>query len=79
MQEENNMPKAKINGRDVHIPDSVTTAEDILRKGDIDPLKNLLRVNASGNFLVPKGRPVTVNDGEVFIDAPPRVKGAPNI
>jgi hypothetical protein len=68
--------RIKINGRDVFIPDSANTTEEILRAGKIDSGKNLLRVNANGNFIVPKGRPVTINDGEVFIDAPARVKGA---
>ncbi len=68
--------RIKINGRDVFIPDSANTVDEILRAGEIDRAKNLLRVNANGNYLVPKGRPVTVNEGEVFIDAPIRAKGA---
>jgi len=68
--------RVRLNGRDVFIPNSANTAEEILRAGESDPAKNLLRVNANGNFLVPKGRPVTINEGEVFIDAPVRAKGA---
>ena len=67
--------KIKINGRDVLIPDSVITADKILAAGEINPRKNLIRVTADGNFLVPKGRPVTIDEGSVFIDAPPRIKG----
>ena len=65
----------RLNGRDVYIPDSVITAEKILAAAEINPHKNLIRVNADGNFLVPKGRPVTIDEGSVFIDAPPRIKG----
>ena len=67
--------KIRLNGRDVHIPDSVITAEKILAAGEIDQRKNLIRVAADGNFLVPKGRPVRIDEGSVFIDAPPRIKG----
>ena len=67
--------KIKLNGRDVYIPDSVTTAEEILRAGQINPAKNLVIVNPDGNFLVPRGRPVTIDEGSVFIDTPPRIKG----
>jgi hypothetical protein len=65
----------RLNGRDVHIPDSVVTAEKILAAAEINPRKNLIRVAPEGNFLVPKGRPVSFDEGSVFIDAPPRIKG----
>lgn len=65
----------RLNGREIHIPDSVITADKILAAGEINPRKNLIRVAPDGNFLVPKGRPVTIDEGSVFIDAPPRIKG----
>jgi hypothetical protein len=70
------MPEAYINGRKVYIPDSVTTVDEIRQAGNIGPLRNLILRSREGNFLVPRGAPVTVNEGDQFIDAPARVKGA---
>lgn len=68
------MAQAIINGRRVILPDAVSEA-DIRRAGDIDPKRNLLRRTREGNFLVPRGARTQVNDGDVFVDAPARVKG----
>ncbi len=69
------MPIAIINGQRVHLPDSVTTESEIRRVGNIRPQRNLIRRTREGNYLVPKGTPVTVNEGDAFIDAPARIKG----
>ena len=67
--------KIRLNGRDVYIPDSVVTAEQILADAHINPNNNLVHVRPDGNFLIPKNRPVDINEGSAFIDLPPRVKG----
>lgn len=68
------MAMAKINGRNVMLPDAVSDS-DIRRAGNIDPKRNLMRRAREGNFLVPRGGQVQVNDGDVFLDAPARIKG----
>jgi hypothetical protein len=70
------MPKVMINRREVYIPDSTTTVDEIRQAGNIGPLRNLILRTREGNFLVPKGSPVIVHEGDRFIDAPARVKGA---
>ncbi len=69
------MALAVINGRRVDLPDAVTDA-DIRRAGNIDPWRNLLRRTREGHHIVPRGGAINVNDGDVFLDAPARVKGA---
>jgi hypothetical protein len=68
------MPRAMINGRAVEIPRSTTdvAVREIAR---IDPERNLIRRTREGNFLVPRGTPIDVDEGDTFIDAPARVKG----
>jgi hypothetical protein len=73
------MPKVKINGREVHIPDSVRLDSELRELGGIAPGRNLIRRTKQGNFLVPPGSNVVLNDDEHFIDAPARVKGAARI
>jgi len=68
------MARAVINGRTVILPDAVSDA-DIRRAGEIDPKRNLLKRNREGSYLVPRGARMQVNDGDVFLDAPARVKG----
>jgi len=70
------MPKVIINGRDVYIPDSTTTVDEIRQAGNIGQQRNLILRTREGNYLVPKGSLVTVNEGDQFIDAPARVKGS---
>jgi len=70
------MAKVKINGREVFLPDSVTTAEEIRRVGDVRQGRNLIKRTREGNYLVPSGLKLTINDGDQFTDAPSRVKGA---
>ena len=70
------MPKIKIDGRDVYIPDSITTVEEIRLAGNIGPHRNFIKRTREGNFLLPKGSRITVNEGDQFIDAPTRAKGA---
>jgi len=68
------MPIARINGRDVNLPDAVSDA-DIRRAGNIDPRRNLLHRRREGNFMVPRGGRMQINDGDFFLDAPARIKG----
>jgi hypothetical protein len=70
------MATAIINGRRTALPDAVTTDEQIRRIGGIDPARNLMRRTREGNYLVPRGSRVQVDDGDVFLDAPARIKGA---
>src|SRR5215467_16157864 len=69
------MPMVKINGREVYIPDSTTTVDEIRQAGNIGQQRNLIMRTREGNYLVPKGSPVNVNEGDQFIDAPARIKG----
>jgi hypothetical protein len=68
------MATAIINGRKVDLPNS-TTDQKIRELGDIGHGRTLLRRNREGNWLVPVGTTVQVDDGDRFIDAPARVKG----
>lgn len=69
------MAVAIINGRRTELPDSQTTEAEIRRVGNIDAKRNLIRRTREGNYMVPRGSSVRVNDGDVFVDAPARVKG----
>lgn len=69
------MATAIINGRRTVLPDTVTTDQEIRRLGGVHDERNLVRRTREGNFLVPRGSRVPVNDGDVFLDAPARVKG----
>jgi hypothetical protein len=73
-KEETTMAEAIINGRRVVLPDEVGEA-DIRRVGNIDPKRNMFRRTRHGNYCVPRGSRVRVEDGDVFVDAPARVKG----
>ncbi len=68
------MATAIINGRRVQVPD-VATIEDIRKAGGIDKGRSVIRRTREGNFVVRPDEEVTVHDGEVFADAPPRIKG----
>lgn len=68
------MATAIINGRRVQVPD-VATIEDIRKAGGIDKGRSVIRRTREGNFVVRPDEEVTVKDGEVFADAPPRIKG----
>ena len=68
------MAQAVINGHRVILPEAVSDG-DVRRVGNIDPKRNLLRRTREGNFLVPRGARMQVNDGDVFLDAPARIKG----
>jgi hypothetical protein len=68
------MPKARINGREVDLP-STTTDDKIRHIAEIDPLRSLIRRTREGNYLVPRGSVVSVDEGDTFIDAPARIKG----
>jgi hypothetical protein len=65
------MATAIINGRRVQIP-PVAGVEDIRKAGG----RNIIRRTREGNFVVRPGEEVAVNEGDVFVDAPPRVKGS---
>jgi len=69
------MPTAIINGRRVDLPDS-TTDKEIRKVAEIDPQRTLILRTREGNYLVPKGSRVSVNEGDAFIDAPARIKGS---
>lgn len=66
------MASVIINGRRVNIP-SNTTDEHIRRAGGIGSERTLIRRTREGNHVV-KGQ-VSLQDGDVFVDAPKRVKG----
>ena len=68
------MKQVVINGRHVDLPDTATDA-DIRRAGHIDPKRNVMQRTREGHFMVPKGSSMPVSDGDVFVDAPARVKG----
>ncbi|MBN1954084.1 MAG: hypothetical protein JW900_03435 [Anaerolineae bacterium] len=68
------MATAIINGRRVQVP-PVATVEDIRKAGGIDKGRSILRRTREGNFVVRPDEEVAVGDGDVFVDAPPRIKG----
>lgn len=69
------MATAIINGRRVQVP-PVASVEDIRKAGGIGDGRTVIRRAREGNFVVRPGEEVAVADGDVFVDAPPRVKGA---
>jgi len=68
------MAQAIINGRRVQIPGTASD-EEIRQVGDIKSGRTLIRRDRYGNFVIPRGSKVDVKDGDVFIDAPSRIKG----
>jgi hypothetical protein len=68
------MAEAIINGRRVSLPDT-TTERSIREAGGIAQGRTLIRRTREGNMVVPAGSAVRVADGDVFLDAPARVKG----
>jgi hypothetical protein len=68
------MATAIINGRRVQVP-PVATAEDIRKAGGITEGRTVIRRVREGNFVVRPGEEVAVQDGDTFVDAPPRIKG----
>jgi hypothetical protein len=68
------MPEAIVNGRRINVPGATTDAE-IRRLGGIRPGRTLIRRDESGSYVVPEGSVVDVESGDVFADAPKRVKG----
>lgn len=68
------MATAIINGRRVQVP-PVATVEDIRKAGGIEPGRNVFRRTGEGNFIVRPEEEVAVQDGDTFVDAPPRIKG----
>ncbi len=68
------MKEAIINGRRVTVP-STATDDEIRQVGGISSGRNLIKRDKLGNFVIPRGSRVNVNDGDVFVDAPARVKG----
>lgn len=68
------MATAIINGRRVQIP-AVSTVEEIRKAGGIEEGRRVLQRTREGNFVVAPDEPVNVQDGDVFVDAPPRIKG----
>jgi hypothetical protein len=68
------MATAIINGRRVQVP-TVATVEDIRKAGGIDKGRNIVRRTREGNFVVRPDEEVGVQEGDVFVDAPPRIKG----
>ena len=68
------MAQATVNGRRIYVPDATTDSE-IRRLGGIRPGRTLIRNDGSGNYVVPEGSQVDVDSGDVFTDAPRRIKG----
>lgn len=68
------MATAIINGRRVQVP-PVATVEDIRKAGGIKEGRSILRRTREGNFVVRPDEEVSVDEGDVFVDAPPRIKG----
>lgn len=68
------MATAIINGRRVQVP-PVAGIEEIRKAGGIAEGRSVIRRTREGNFVVRPGEEVTVQEGDVFVDAPPRVKG----
>ena len=63
-----------INGRRVQLPSNATEWE-IRRAGGVGNDRTLVRRTREGNYAVSPGSRVPVNEGDVFIDAPRRIKG----
>lgn len=68
------MATAIINGRRVQVP-NVATVEDIRKAGSIADGRTVIHRNREGNFVVRPGDQVPVQENDVFVDAPPRIKG----
>jgi hypothetical protein len=68
------MATAIINGRRVQVP-PIAKVEDIRKAGGIEAGRSVIRRTREGNFVVRPGEEVAVEEGDVFVDAPPRVKG----
>ncbi len=68
------MTTAIINGRRVQVP-PVAKIEDIRQAGGIAEGRSVIHRTREGNFVVRLGEDVAVQDGDVFTDAPPRIKG----
>lgn len=68
------MATAIINGRQVEMP-STATDDDIRQAGGIPSGRTLIKRERRGNFVIPRGSRPSVKNGDVFIDAPARIKG----
>ncbi|MFH1287139.1 MAG: hypothetical protein ABII25_00380 [bacterium] len=68
------MAKVIINGRQMQIPNSAT-ADDIKKTGKIGGGRTLIHRKKTGNYAVKHGERIDAQDGDNFVDAPPRVKG----
>lgn len=68
------MAAAMINGRRVQIPDT-SSDEEIRHAGGIKDGRTLIKRDRFGNYVIPRGSKVNVSDGDVFTDAPRRIKG----
>ena len=68
------MAMVTINGHRTQVPDTATD-EEIRNIGGIGPGRNFIKREKTGNFVIPRGSRLKVNDGDVFIDAPTRAKG----
>ena len=68
------MATAIINGRRVQVP-PVAKVEDIRKAGGIEAGRTVIHRKREGNYVVRPGEDVAVQDGDVFVDAQPRVKG----
>ncbi len=64
-----------INGRRVEVPDAAT-AEEIANAGGIRSGRRVIRQTREGNYPMNPGQRVRLDDGDRFVDAPQRVKGA---
>jgi hypothetical protein len=68
------MATVVLNGRRVEIPPTATD-EEIRQTGGIPSGRTLIKRERHGNFVIPRGSRPNIKDGDVFIDAPARIKG----
>ena len=63
-----------INGRRVQVPPTLTD-EEIRQAGGINPRRTLIKREKNGNFVIPRGARMNAKAGDVYVDAPARIKG----
>ena len=68
------MATAYINGRPTQMP-SAATDDEIRQAGGMSPGRTLIKRERHGNFVIPRGSRTDVQDGDVFVDSPKRIKG----
>jgi hypothetical protein len=69
------MPMCIVNGRRMEYS-STATPEEIASVAGIRPGRRIIKQTRGANYPMKPGERVTLQDGDKFVDAPPRVKGA---